>query len=121
MASFVFFPLAKLKGEHMKLRIMRWLVSIALTCALVIVSRTPAQEQNATHHHYKFVDLGTLGGPKSGVNGEPGQHVINNSGTVVGGADTSTPEPSCFNPVNAPDCFFSHAFVWNGESLKDLG
>jgi uncharacterized membrane protein len=101
---------------------MRWLVPIALTCALVIVARTPAQEQTAKHHHYKFVDLGTFGGPQSFISGEPSYAVINTAGTVVGGADTSilTPEPACYNPIQNPDCFIAHAFVRKEGSLKDL-
>jgi probable HAF family extracellular repeat protein len=81
------------------------------------------QNHHHEQHHYKLVDLGTFGGPNSGVNIEPFQNVINNAGTVVGGADTSipTPEPGCYNPVNNPDCFISHAFVSTGKSLKDLG
>jgi probable HAF family extracellular repeat protein len=107
----------------MSLRIVRWLVPIVLTCALVTVAQTPAQEQTAKHHHYKFVELGTFGGPQSLVNGEPSVRVINDAGAVVGVADTSTltPAPVCFNPIGNPDCFISHAFVWRGESLKDLG
>jgi len=107
----------------MILRIVRWFVPIALTCALLIVIQTSAQAQNATHHHYNFVDLGTLGGPKSGVNGEPSVKVINDAGTVVGTADTSvlTPVAAGFNPIGKPDFFISHAFVWRDGSLKDLG
>src|SRR5260370_35745407 len=107
----------------MNLRIVRWFVPIALTCALLIVTQMSAQAQNATHHHYKFVDLGTLGGPKSEVNGEPSVKVISDAGTVVGGADTSilTPIPGGFNPIGNIDFFISHAFVWRGGSLRDLG
>jgi probable HAF family extracellular repeat protein len=106
-----------------KSRILICVTALLWFAALAIPISLAAQEQKAQHHHYKFVDLGTFGGPSSTVNGEPDQHVINNAGTVVGGADTSipTPEPGCFNPVLLPDCFISHAFVWNGESLKDLG
>jgi probable HAF family extracellular repeat protein len=85
----------------------------------------PFIEPNASHeyHHYKLTDLGTFGGPSSIVSVEPGQSVINSNGTIVGGADTSvpTPEPACFNPVNNPDCFISHAFTWSGNTLMDLG
>ncbi len=107
----------------MNLRIVRWFVPIALTCALLIVTQMTAQAQNNTHHHYKFIDLGTLGGPKSGVNGEPSVQAINNAGTVVGVADTPmlTPVPGGFNPIGRIDFFISHAFVWRGGSLKDLG
>jgi hypothetical protein len=107
----------------MNLRIVRWFVPIALTCALLTVGRTSARAQTAKHHHYKFIDLGTFGGPKSGVNGEPSVQVINNAGTVVGVADTPmlTPVPGGFNPIGRMDFFISHAFVWRGGSLKDLG
>jgi probable HAF family extracellular repeat protein len=89
----------------------------------VLAQGNAGQEQTATHHHYKFIDLGTFGGPKGGISGEPSYNVINSKGTVVGGADTSllTPEPGCYNPIGNPDCYISHAFVWRGESLKDLG
>ena len=107
----------------MNIRTMRWFVPIALTCTLLTVTRTSAQEQTAKHHHYKLVVLGTFGGPRSGVNGEPSVKVINDAGTVVGSADTSilTPVPAGFNPIGRPDFFISHAFVWRGGSLKDLG
>jgi probable HAF family extracellular repeat protein len=105
------------------LRIMRWFVPIALACTLMTAVRMPAQQPKAKHHHYKFVELGTFGGPQSSVNGEPSVQVINNAGWVVGVADTSifTPVPGGFNPIGNPDFFISHAFVWRGESLKDLG
>jgi probable HAF family extracellular repeat protein len=107
----------------MNLRIMWWFVPVALAFALLTATCTSAQEQRAKHHHYKFIDLGTLGGPKSGVNGEPSVKVINGAGTVVGVADTSnlTPVPGGFNPIGNQDFFISHAFVWRGGSLKDLG
>jgi probable HAF family extracellular repeat protein len=82
-----------------------------------------ADPQHRRHHHYKFVELETFGGPQSFISGEPSYSVINNSGTVVGGADTSilTPEPACYNPIQNPDCFISHAFERREGSLKDLG
>jgi probable HAF family extracellular repeat protein len=105
-------------------RIMRSVMPIAFSCALLIVARTPAQEQQGKHHHYKLIDLGTFGGPSSYVNGEPpGGNIINSNGIVVGSADTSllTPEPACYSPNLNPDCFISHAFLWSGNRLKDLG
>jgi probable HAF family extracellular repeat protein len=97
--------------------------AIAITLSLLTVDATSAQEKKGRHHHYKFVDLGTLGGPKSGVNGEPSVQVINNAGTVVGVSDISmlTRVPAGFNPIGNRDLFISHAFVWRGTSLKDLG
>jgi probable HAF family extracellular repeat protein len=107
----------------MNLRIVRWFVPLALTCALLTAAHTSAQEPTAKHHQYKLIDLGTFGGPQSGVNGEPTLNFINSAGVLVGGADTSTltPAPGCYNPVNNLDCFVSHAFVWRGNGLDDLG
>jgi probable HAF family extracellular repeat protein len=100
---------------------MTLLVSLATTVRLA--AQDDAHTQAGSHHHYKLIDLGTFGGPISGVNVEPTEKFINSAGTIVGGADTSfpTPEPSCYNPVLNPDCFIFHAFVWKGGGLKDLG
>jgi probable HAF family extracellular repeat protein len=104
-------------------RIMRSVVPIAFSCALLIVARTPAQEQQGKHHHYKLIDLGTFGGPGSFVAIEPGENIINGYGMVVGSADTSmpTPELNCYSPNLNRDCYISHAFLWSGNGLKDLG
>ena len=93
-------------------------VAITLLAGLTCPAQLAAQ-----YHHYKLIDLGTFGGPSSGFGSEPFLRVINLAGTVVGGADTSalTPEPGCYNPVNAPDCYISHAFAWSNGYLKDLG
>jgi len=59
----------------------------------------------------------------SRFNTEPTVHFVSEAGVAVGGADTAvpTPVPGCFNPVGNPDCFISHAFVWRGDGLHDLG
>jgi probable HAF family extracellular repeat protein len=90
----------------------------ALLMPLQLFAQAPA-----THPHYKLIDLGTFGGPGSGVATEPGVPIINNIGTVVGGADTSvlTPVSGCYQPVGNPDCYISHAFAWRDGVLKDLG
>jgi len=102
---------------------------IAMTLfALAMSAQLAAKGEGKQHHaheyhHYQLIDLGTFGGPNSGVNIEPFQNVINSKGTVVGGADTSmpTPEPGCYNPIGNPDCFISYSFVWGGKTLRDLG
>ena len=81
-----------------KSRMFANIIAVTLLAALALAVGSSAQEQKEQkkkHHHYKFVDLGTFGGPTSGVNGEPSVQVINNAGTVVGVADTSilTPAP----------------------------
>jgi probable HAF family extracellular repeat protein len=99
------------------LRILISVVSMLLMIGVPIQLRG----QETAHHHYQLVDLGTFGGPTSLVNA--GVKVINGRGTIVGAADTfiPTPEPGCYNPVNAPDCFVAHAFAWRDNYLKDLG
>jgi probable HAF family extracellular repeat protein len=101
------------------------IVMLALA-TLMIPVHLAAQEQKKYHHHYKLVDLGTLGGPASitCVSCFDGQFfasgIVNQQGTAVGFADTSTPDPSfpasCFF-----DCFVDHAFQWRKGTLTDLG
>jgi probable HAF family extracellular repeat protein len=80
-----------------------------------------ASNHSHSHHHYKLIDLGTFGGVGSTTT--EFQQVLNNDGTVVGGADTRSvnPAPNCFNPFNAPDCYVQHAFAWQEGELTDLG
>jgi hypothetical protein len=74
------------------------------------------------HKRYRFVDLGTLGGPVSygSPNGE-GNQILNESGVVAGSADTALPDP------NAPDfcfnlsCYVTHAVLWKDGVPTDLG
>jgi hypothetical protein len=78
------------------------LMCITLAALLAVALGTPlaAQQQAAKHHKYKLIDLGTFGGPHSSFNS--GTSIINRSGTAVGFASTSTPDPACFD---FPDCF----------------
>jgi probable HAF family extracellular repeat protein len=87
-----------------------------------------AQERQADrpkHHHYKLIDMGTLGGPSSGVpgvfyeidGGTAGAQVISNDGTVTGLADTSTPDPLCY----FDDCFYPNTFRWTKGTMTSLG
>ncbi|HET9306111.1 MAG TPA: hypothetical protein VFO46_08810 [Candidatus Sulfotelmatobacter sp.] len=79
----------------------------------------------AQHIRYKLIDLGTLGGPNSGVPGvffeidnAPGAaQVISEQGIVTGTADTPTPDPLCF----FDDCFYSNTFQWQNGKLTSLG
>src|ERR1700722_13931148 len=109
------------------------LIDLTLFAMLANPGRSIAQEQRANeqkerkHHRYRFVDLGTLGGPESYVNaafslGAPNQ--INNRGTVVGAAATSIPRPPNKQICGGPDGlvpFVFHAFVWQEGKKKDLG
>lgn len=96
------------------------LYSIAVSLVLLAVpAQIAAQEKAQQHTRYRLIDLGTLGGPTSLFsNGNDG--ILNNRGTGVGWADTSTADPYppfCFNP----DCFVSHAFQSQDGVLTDLG
>jgi probable HAF family extracellular repeat protein len=82
------------------------------------------QQQSKQQPRYKLIDIGTLGGPNSGVptvfneiNGTAGARAISNQGTVTGTADTSTPDPLCF----FDDCFYPSAFQWQNGVLTNLG
>src|SRR5215469_5826787 len=97
----------------------------ALSLVVITSSWLAAQSEAATntkHHHYKFIDLGTLGGPHSygSVNGD-GFSLLNNSGVVASSADLSVPDPNaaffCFDP----DCFQAHASKWKHGVITDLG
>jgi probable HAF family extracellular repeat protein len=65
------------------------------------------------------LDLGTLGGPSAGGqgNGAGTSRFINGAGVVVGSSETTIPDPNCFNP----DCLIGHAFRWQDGVLTDLG
>jgi probable HAF family extracellular repeat protein len=100
-------------------------VLLALLTALFMPLQLFAQSPT-THHHYKLINLGTLGGATSGLNAEPTGNFINASGAIVGGAETAIPVPNppvlnCYNPIGPPDCLISHAFEWRGNGLQDLG
>jgi probable HAF family extracellular repeat protein len=62
--------------------------------------------------HYRMIDLGTFGGHNSAETQE--FPYINNRGTVVGFADTATPDDTDYG-------FTYHAFRWRKGVLTDLG
>ena len=93
------------------------IIAISLLAALIVPLPLSAQ-----HTRYKLIDLGTLGGPLSSTS-EAQARVLNNRSMVVGGADTSTPNPNVSNPCLfcSPDLFLRHAFQWRKDGLIDLG
>src|ERR1700688_4387932 len=84
--------------------------ALLIALSMLCMALQPATAAGTTHHHYKLVDIGTLGGPLSFPSG-PGEQVLNNQGTFVAYADTAAanPNPNCALPFNANsgggDCF----------------
>jgi probable HAF family extracellular repeat protein len=101
------------------------MAAMTLLAALMIPLRLAAQDKpdhNPKHHHYQFIDLGTLGGPHSygSVNGD-GFALLNNSGVVASYADTSVPDPNQAYFCYDPDCYQGRAFQWADGVMTDLG
>lgn len=100
-------------------------IALTLFAALALPIVSSAQQEGAQttpHHHYKLVDLGTLGGPNSNVSA-PGLLILNNQGTVAAFANTaaSNPNANCFVPFNFfPDCFVEHPAVFHNGVLAQL-
>jgi probable HAF family extracellular repeat protein len=109
----------------MKLKILMHMVSVIVLAALAIPVQLSGQmNQNHKHHHYKFIDLGTFGGPTSRNDGI--YPPLNNQGMAIGAADTTTPDPFYpnFNPLILPggasDPYIFRAFESNNGELVAL-
>jgi probable HAF family extracellular repeat protein len=100
----------------MNSRISGMFAAMFAIAAVMAVPRTPAQDAKREHPRYVVRDLGTFGGPQSHFFSAPVVESVNNRGTVVGGADTPLPDPTCF-----VDCHVLHAFEWKRGVLTDLG
>ena len=105
--------------KHRKLSMV-----IAIVFAVLAISlQVAAQKYYARHHHYKLIDLGTLGGPDSIIFGLTVP--LNNRGMVSSCATTSVLDPNYpnINPYfSAPgDSYIQHAFLWQDGVLSDLG
>jgi probable HAF family extracellular repeat protein len=82
----------------------------------------PVREHPAQHHHYKFVDLGTLGGPHSyGSPNGLGSRLLNSAGVVASSADTTAEHPDASDFCGVPECLVAHAFRWSHGVMSDLG
>ena len=99
------------------------LLSVCAALAMPVV--LSAQEQKAIHHHYKLIEIPTLGGPNSFLSG-PEQQILNNQGTFAVYVNTAAPNPNanCAIAFNANggggDCFVEHAALWHNGTLTDL-
>jgi len=92
------------------------MMMLALAFPAVSSTQNSQAESKPQHHSYKLIDLGTFGGPNSFYFSAPVVQSVNKRGTVVGGADTVLPDPTCFK-----DCNVLHAFTWKQGVLTDLG
>jgi len=108
--------------EIRRVRRMTPSTSVALLAVLFIPLQLLAQAP-ATHHHYKLIDFGTFGGLQSYTAGTSLLTTgleLNNSGVLVGYADTAIPDPFpafCFNA----DCLVAYGFQWQDGVASDLG
>ena len=93
------------------------LAGLFAASSVLLAQETPVVEK-PHHSRYKFIDLGTLGGPDSIVPfGEP---VLNSRGSFVANSDTATPDP--FAPIcfYSPNCFVNRAFKWEAGVITPL-
>jgi probable HAF family extracellular repeat protein len=99
---------------------VRRVMELATLCLFLLwpVVQSAAQTPSPTHLRYKLIDLGTFGGPDSSETVE--FPFINNTGMVVGFADTDIPDPNAPNCLT-PQCVIAHAFRWDKGTLTDLG
>jgi len=115
----------------MKSRLLMCSTAITLFTVLAMPLQFAAHDNKNTgkHHHYKLIDMGTLGGPESYINnamalGAPNQ--VNRSGTAVGSSATSIPSPphsnfSICGGLDGTVHFVFRAFQWQDGHVSDLG
>ncbi len=103
--------------------------SVAVLFAVAAIPMQLAAQNKSTEkahsqkpHHYRLVDLGTLGGPISygSVNGD-GARLLNQGGVVSSFADTSAPDPNAPDLCFVADCLVAHAYRWKNGVMTDIG
>jgi hypothetical protein len=112
------------RSLHMNSRKIEAFVSTLLLAVLAISSYLVAQEQLATEqpahrqHRFRFVEIGTLGGPNLHFNfSGAANRLLNNRGTFIAQSDIDTIDPLCFGN---PDCFVERAFRFQGGVHTEL-
>ena len=96
----------------------RWITVLAIGAALLASSSASAQNNPVTHHHYKLVDMGTLGGPNSSY-GWPFGRNINSSGTAISEAESAIADP--FAPNCLQSCLIDRGLQWKDGVSTDMG
>jgi uncharacterized membrane protein len=101
------------------------IIPLTLFAALALPLQLAAQGTAKQHHphqyhHYQFVDVGTFGGPGSGLFNPvlPRAGVLNNRGTLVGWGLTPLPDPFC---GFGPPCNAGDALRFQDGVTTDLG
>jgi len=100
-------------------------IAMSLFAALVtpagaLAQSVTVQRTIAKHHHYKLVDMGTLGGPNSFSDWPDGRN-INSGGTAIAEAETATGDPFAPNCLQAPDCLINRGLQWKDGVSTDMG
>jgi probable HAF family extracellular repeat protein len=114
-----------------KTRVALMVLTVLIGLSMSVrVSAQGAKDRKADSHRYRFVDVGTFGGPVSYLandssGGGSAAGVLNRQGAVVSAADTSIPDPNYPNaclvcPFPADPLIF-HALKWHDGVLTDLG
>jgi len=98
------------------------IIALALFAALAFPVHLGAQDNqdhnnNPKHHHYKLFDLGTFGGPGSGISNQSSP-ALNGRGALVGVSDTSMSDP--YYPDCFFDCYVDYGWVWQSGVLTQL-
>ncbi len=99
--------------------------AMSLSAALItpvatLAQAATAQKPIAKHHHYKLVDMGTLGGPNSSY-GWPYGRNINSHGTAISEADTAIGDPFAPNCLQAPGCLINRGLQLKDGVSTDMG
>lgn len=98
-------------------------IGVALFLRTAAAVRPVAPE----HHHYKLIDMGTLGGTQSYFSDfyQGPTHLLNNSGTLVSWGDTSEPDPNSLAFLSSSSDFYEplnqvrmRAFLWEKGAMK---
>jgi probable HAF family extracellular repeat protein len=97
------------------INVARILTALALVFAIgnLLSAQDTTVASKPKHRRYKLIDLGTLGGANSQVNGTP-PPMINNEGVIAGSAERAE-SCSYFDMVVLP------AFGWKNGVLTDFG
>jgi probable HAF family extracellular repeat protein len=103
----------------MKFRRIMLVFCICAIAALTIPKKIQGQAQTGKHHHYKLIDVGSFGGPGSGIE-NPSSPSLNQNGMLVGVSDTAAPDPFapnyCFQ-----DCYVELGFFLHNGVVTPLG